>query len=247
MDKDTLIKELTPIAESGDNNEILQWFVLLNKKYKKMKKDNQITDDIMVDLTEFLIELNVLYGQEFLSWLESEWGYDSPEFVKDIIAFSPKHREITYNRQLEKMDEFEKEEANLLFNAIWNKNMRAEIECDIFDWDTEQERLLSLTVPRKNREKYETELRKVCATTIYNRGSMYIRFFANRGQFEIVGIKAFNGTGEWSCFSEYELLDCFEEGLKPNEKVILLSHDHNNSMDTKDNVIMFRPKNRKYS
>ena len=68
---------------------------------------------------------------------------------------------------------------------------------------------------------------------------MVIRFFVAREKFEIAGVKALNGTGEWSCFSEYELEDCYEYGLDSNEKAIMLPHEKN---EVKGKGLLFMPR-----
>ena len=118
------------------------------------------------------------------------------------------------------MNKFEREETEALFDAIWSRNMRIDIQAHFYDWDIDEDKDVSIDMPRLNRDS--VLLKRICSEVIYNRGAMLIRFYARRGMFEIAGINAVNGTGEWSCMSEYELRDNLD--IAKNEVPVVLDH-----------------------
>lgn len=229
MTTEQLISELVETIRTKTEDDVFHWFVNLNKKYKKLRKEGKVDDDLMIELAEFWVAVQQTLGEDFIDWLEEKWDYKYPALIADISEFFPRYGEVSYKKLIQKMNDFEIREAELLADAIWEKNMRVEIQSQIFDWDKDEELGISLTVPRDDRNGLRYELMKVCAKMVYNRGTMVARFFSGRGEFEVAGVKALTGTGEWSCLSEWELSECYEEGLYSNEKAIILEHKENDA------------------
>lgn len=206
------------LSECRTEAEVVEMFRAMSDEYDKSEKD----EALMVGLTDFMLHAAGQLGPDFMQMVISELGV-TPLFA-DTSEFLPEFTRITGERIAAKMDEYEQKEADLLFHAIWDRHQRAEITCEMFDWDKDEEMHIEYVLPRDDRE--EPELRRICNMMVYNRGSMVIRFYARRGLFEIAGVAALNGTGEWSCFSEYELIDCLG-GLDANEKAICLPKGEN--------------------
>lgn len=248
MDKDTLMQQLYRCIQTGSDRRVSDWFINLNKSYKKLRKNGKITDDSMIELVEFWYMLGQVYGEEFMEWVEEIWGGSMPAIIQDILEFSDKYSQITYERYIEKMDAFEIEEAEILAEAIWNKERRVDIHGSFFDYDDDEEKELAITIPRNDREMDKIELKKACAMVIYNRGSMILRFYQPRGRYEIAGVVCLDGTGRWETIEPGELGDWFEGGLYENEKPVALPHRKNSHQgkEEKDdsNIIYYNKSNK---
>ena len=229
MTKEKLADKFERLIDNESSFEdIFKWFVNLNKSYKKMKKEGKITDEVMYELADFFFWIGSEYGADVLDAIENMWGNNTPALITDIFEFFPKYNEIDLQRIHNKMDAFEIREAELLFDAAWNKNCRFSIMSIYYDWDEDEDFSAQMSVPRKDREEYKTEFREACAFTIYNRGIMIFKFLVGRGLFEIAGVKAINGTGEWSSMSEEELSHYLEDGFASTDKYTILDHGSNN-------------------
>lgn len=216
---------LTLLTKSEE--DAFQWFKDLNNQYIELKKENKVSDEDLFELSELVIGLDSILEGEFISWLEYRYEDDDPEnsfptIMSDIMSFMPTHSKMQYEKYLTKLDSFEKGEVKSLSKAILNKKTRVELHGNIYDWDNDEEKDLYLKVDRNITEMSKYELFLFCANIIYNRGSLIARFYSSRGKFELAGITAQNGKGSWSCMSELEVEDCFEDGLCENEKVIIL-------------------------
>jgi len=175
---------------------------------------------------EFWDTLPFMFEEDIIAWLKERWGGQFPKMVQDITAFSEGACERAYKAEYERLDAFERHEADTLFEAIWNRETRVDINGELYDWDADELRSVSLTVPRlKRTDDIEYELRRVCAMIIYNRGVMVLRFFADRGRFEIAGINVPEGNGRWESMSKETLTENLNGGIDSNETVVMLGHD----------------------
>ena len=176
----------------------------------------------MIELTRFIMNFIGIVGPDFIQRIFDAYG-DNPKLFMETADFVPRLTEIEYRSIISKMNEFERKEAETLFEAVWSKGVRTEVLIDYYDWDEDEYKEAELDLPRDKRT--ELPLKKVCADVIYNRGVLMAHFYTRRGMFEIAGVKVFNGTGEWVNLSEDELRESVD--FNDNEKAITLPHGEN--------------------
>lgn len=228
------------IENANTEEDIFQYFVRMNKDYKKEKKEGLIDDDVMVSLTELWRSLKV-YDDYVYEILEEKWK-SPPTVIQDILDFSERYNLVKYERYAEKLDESELAETESLFQAIWNKNCRVEGSISYYDWDEDEYVSTSICLPKKEREKYMYNLKLICAEIIYNRGEMLLRFFVRRGEFELAAVHVGDGRGIWECLSETEILSQYTENGEPmeiedNETIIFLEKEEQHP---KGNMLFLR-------
>lgn len=230
------------LSTSPSEDDIVRWFAKMNNVYKKNKKNGKINDEVMIKLVEFWHDISDEFGEDLFLLLENRWNGDMPLMVKDILDFTPKYHQFLYEQTMKKLDPTERREADSLFKAIWDKNMRLEGSVSYYDWDEDRFFEGGLKVPRKNRDGFEPDLRRVCANVIYNRGNMFLKFFARRGAFEIAGVHVGDGQGVWECLTKAEIQSSYTDDngnptqFEDNETVIFLDRDEPAKTD---NVLYF--------
>ena len=217
------------------NQDIIDYFTEMNDKYLELKSNDQLTDDIMNDMTQFWLEINDIYENNIIIILSSYWTEEPPEVIKDIVEYIPKYHEYAYNEYIKKFDKIEIKETDLLFDEIWDRNVRTEISYSYLDYDEDIYYDKKLILSKNDREGMKYEFKKELATIIYNRGEMFIKLFSGRGKFEIVAITV-NGDGIWKCLNKNEIEEDYD--LSEDEKVIKFNCEHC-LRKSKDNKIIY--------
>lgn len=231
------------IAYHNNDEDIFQYFVRMNKDYKKEKKAGNITEDTMMHLVEFWNSLADAFEGSLTEFLYTKWEGRRPVMVEDIVNFAPKYNQIRCEKYMTKLDPTETEETESLFKAIWDKNMRFEGTYSFYDWDEDTFDDQSIEVPRKNRDAYMYDFKRICASVIYNRGNMLLKFYARRGGYEIVAVHVGDGRGIWECLSKAEIQESYttNEGypmsFEDNETVVFLEKEEKE--DKEDEKILY--------
>lgn len=231
------------VQKNPTDDDIFNYFVRLNKDYKKEKKAGLINDDVMIHLLEFWNTLRDVTDGALPDLLYEKWQGKRPTFIADIIEFAPRYNKIRCERFMTKLDPTETKETESLFNAIWEKNVRMEGSVSYYDWDEDEFFDSSIEVPRKDRDNYQYDFKRLCANVIYNRGNMLLKFYSRRGGFEIVGIHVGDGKGTWECLTKSEIQgeytgnDGMPMIIEDNETVIFLERPEEETKD--ENVMCF--------
>lgn len=231
------------MQSNPSDDDVFHYFSRMNKDYNKAKKNGLITEDVMAYLVEFWDTLRDMTDGVLVKFLFEKWHGHRPALVKDIVEFAPKYNEINYNKVAEKLDPIEIRETETLFNAIWEKGTRMEGIISYYDWDNDSFVSDSIEVPRKDREGYKYDFKRICANIIYNRGNMLLKFYSRRGGFEVVGIHVGDGQGIWECLTKAEIQTMYttNEGapmvIEDNETVIFLERPEEKT--TAENVLYF--------
>ena len=224
------------LYENITGQEIIDYFDKMNNQYIELKAENKITDDIMINITRFWLDVNDQYDDNIILILSSNWTADPPEVIQDIVKYIPKYFEYDYNEYIKKLDKIELKETELLFDEIWDREVRTEMIYSYLDYDEDTYYDKNLTLPKKDREGAKFDFKKELATIIYNRGKIFIKLFSGRGKFDIVSITV-NGDGIWKCLSKQEVEQ--EYDLSPDERVISFNCEHCLRKSKEGNVIYF--------
>ena len=234
MEKEELLKGMLRAFDNGEGS-FRRWLSAINKLYKKRKADGEVTDDNMIGLCEFWLSAVSILQEDLFDALHYLYGDDIPVMLKDIDSFLPRYSELSFQREIAELDEIELRETESLAKAIWDKNLRAELSFSVFSWEQDDVINGGITIPRKREATSLVELKRTCAAVISNRGSMTIRFFLPKGQYEIAVVTVFNSEGIWESVSPKEVEEGFEDGLYDNEHPIVLR----NPIKPGQNVLKF--------
>lgn len=232
------------MSHDPTDEQIHGWFAKMNKEYKKQKKEGLITDDIMFGLVSFWMDIREEYDENILMILLPFWPDEPPMVVKDIVEWTAEYHKRTYEMFVEKMDAVEVKETETLFDAIWNRNQRFEGSITYFDWDADSVFDTGITVPRDEREPLYYDFKLWCAKIIYNRGSIVVKFYANRGKFEVACILV-DGDGHWYCIDESAMSERYVDGegkpvtLKSNERMTFFEREE---VERPANAVYFKKK-----
>lgn len=232
---------LMQCCKNGKIEDIVQWFKTLDGQFKGLLEANKVTDTTLMELSEFIYGIDGKFGPGFLDMVDSYWEGEPPVLMTHVNEFGPEYSKHKLEEDYARLDAVEKKEAESLFREIWDRKVRADINCGFYDWDEDVEKSISYTLPKLDRSMAEMELKRLCANVIYNRGNMIIRFYARRGMFEIAAIKAYNGTGEWENFSDIDFEMCFENGIAPNETIIQLKTKSQSAPAEKGKRLLYMP------
>ena len=224
------------LAQDVSDHDIIDYFINLNNQYTDAKTKDELTDDIMYDLTKFWLDVSKTYGEDIVMILASHWGVNPPEVIAAIIDYMPKYYETTYNEYIKKFDKIEIKETDLLFDEIWDREVRAELDYSYLDYDEDVYYDKSLVLPKKDRDSIKYNFKLELATIIYNRGTLFIRLFSGRGKFEVVSIEV-NGDGIWRCLKKSEIEETYDLG--EDERVISFNCEHCLRKNKEGNVIYF--------
>lgn len=224
------------LSENITEDSIIEYFDKMNNRYIELKSKNKITDDIMNNITEFWLDVNEAYDDNIILILSSKWDVEPPEVIADIVEYIPKYNKYAYEEYIKKFDKVELKETDLLFEEIWNKEVRTEMTYSYLDYDKDVYYEKNLILPKKDRDGIEYDFKKELATIIYNRGKLFIKFFSGRGKFEIVSITV-NGDGIWKCLNKSEVEE--EYDLSPDERVIQFNCEHCLRKQKDGNIIYF--------
>lgn len=224
------------IAQDISDTDIIDYFKDMNDQYIELKTSGELTDEIMNALTKLWLDITQDYGDSIVMILASHWGPNPPEVIAAILEYIPKYYENTYNEYIKKFDKIEIKETDLLFDEIWDRNVRAELEYSYLDYDEDVYYDKSLILPKKDRDGIEFNFKLELATIIYNRGTLFIRLFSGRGKFDIVSIVV-NGDGIWRCLKKSEVEETYDLG--EDERVISFNCEHCLRKSKEGNVIYF--------
>lgn len=224
------------IAQDITDKDIIDYFKKMNDQYIELKTNGDIPDEIMNNITQFWLDISQNYDDNIVIILASYWGANPPEVIAAIINYLPKYYEYIYNEYIKKFDKIEIKETDLLFDEIWNRNVRAELEYSYLDYDEDVYYDKSLILPKKDRDGIEFNFKLELATIIYNRGTLFIRLFSGRGKFDIVSIVV-NGDGIWRCLKKSEVEETYD--LDEDERVISFNCEHCLRKNKEGNVIYF--------
>lgn len=216
------------LSEERKINEIYDWFDSMVDDYDNFKASEDFTEKEMYKLLDFWNAIQSTYGNSIYEILNEHWQGKKIQMLADFHSFASRYNELKLQNIKDQMTEIEREESQILFDQLWERNQRAEISFSYYDYLEDTHVDLVMNIPRLNREMSKTEACILCHNVILNRGNMLIKLYKPRGQVDYVAITV-DEDGFWSCLNETEIASFYHKA------------DHEPfTMDKNENVVTFR-------